>query len=297
MNTLKIILCSLFFFSLQAYAQVDGNERLITGISNVRIKVADVESSIRFYCEGLGLKLAYKDANCAFIETPDKVYLEIMGGGINTANTSGITHICLNTYDVDKTFVRALEYGGKPSRPDSPEPSTYNGLRMGFVATPTGEEVELWYIEKNGIQRETVIGDQYIKCFVHPAITVPDMPASVKFYEALGIRLKMDWGWGCSMQLADNREMELFTEGSYSDNKNSYIHIGFFVTNLEKAIEKAVEMGGVLLSKSPVEGNRQSALIRSLAGEVIELVAVDATSQPGSKYRTNTPQKLINLFD
>ena len=298
-NYLPFILLLLFLHgNLLAQEDLTTNKKdLITGISNVCIKVSDINESIRFYCDGLGLELTYKDDTCAIIQTPDHILIELISGGKIQPNQSGITHICLNTYDVDATFARALAYGGKPSRPDSPEPSTYQGLRMGFVAAPSGEEIELWYIEKNGIQREPIIGTHYIKCFVHPAFTVPDMPAAVAFYEALGIRLKMDWGWGCSMQLMDKREMEIFTEGSYSNNTNSYISIGFFVGNLDIAIKTAISKGGTLLRKTEDTGNRQSAYIKGVAGETIQLVYILPNKITIEKYKGNTPKELVNLFD
>lgn len=267
----------------------------IQGLSHINIKVEDVDAAVRFYCEGLGLHLKRRDMRGAIITTPDNIILEITGNGTFVQNTSGITHICLNTYDVDAAFERALAFGAAISRPQNPEPYTYKDLRMAFVSTPTGEEIEMWYIQKGDIFREPVVNHQYIKCLTHVAVTVPDMSASIKFYEALGARLKVDWEWGCSIQLPDMRELELFTGGEYSDNKNGYTHFCFYTEDVDAAAQKIAAIGGQILGPGYDRSNLRICFCKGPAGEVIELFQMYHDHREPDVYDTY-PDKLPDLF-
>ncbi len=267
----------------------------IDGLGHIDLKVADVDAAVRFYCDGLGLALKRRNGHGAVLITPDNVIIEITGGGSLGKNASGITHICLNTYDVDAAFQRALDFGAAIARPQDPEPYTYNNLRMGFINTPTGEELELWYIQKNGMLREPIVGNRYIKCFVHVAITVPDMPACIRFYEALGARLKVDWDWGCSIQLPDMRELELFTGGEYSDNKSGYTHFSFYTNDVNAMAQAVFEAGGQILQRPYDWSNQRVCLCRGLAGEVIELFEMYHDGREADVYDV-IPDKLPDLF-
>lgn len=266
----------------------------ITGLGHINIKVDHVDTAVRFYCEGLGLKLRRRDERGAIIETPDKIVLEISCDGTFVQNTSGITHLCFNTYDADAAFKRALSYGAKISRPNDPEPYTYNNLRMAFVYAPTGEEIEFWYIQKSGVMREPVIDNHYIKCLPHVAITVPDMPACIKFYEGLGAKLKVDWEWGCSIQLPDMRELELFTGGQYANNKNGYTHFCLYTGDVDEAARRIVQLGGQIVHESYDWSNLRICFCRGLAGEVIELFQMYEDRAPD--IFDTYPHKLPDLF-
>ena len=97
-------------------------------------------------------------------------------------------------------------------------------LNIGFVIAPTGEEVEFWDIAAVGDEPPCDEQGCYIKTMVHPAFTVENLAASKAFYEALGIRPKVDWGWGCSMLMDDNREIELFSGGHVCNNTGGITH-------------------------------------------------------------------------
>ena len=246
----------------------------VTGLRHVRLSVPCVADAVRFYCQGLGLALVRQDDMEAVITTPDGIAFFVSAGGKGEGDTSGITHICLNTFDVDVTFERALALGAVPSRESDLTPTTYKNLRMAFVRTPSGEEIEFWGIMRpNGSFGEPMPGDCYVKHFVHVAMTVPDMQESIRFYESLGARLKVDWEWGCSMRLDDMRELELFTGGHYVSAPKTYKSFAFFT--------------GI--------GDRQAKKSRlGPAGETIEFVQWDefARNLDGKK----APDRLPDLF-
>jgi hypothetical protein len=119
---------------------------------------------------------------------------------------------------------------------------------------------------------ESMPGNCFIKHFVHVAVTVPDMPASVRFYESLGAKLKVDWEWGCSMRLNDLRELELFTGGQYAENPKAYCSFGI-LTHGEK---------------------EQEAKRLGLSGETIEFVRLNDCI--GDMQLSNAPVTLPDLF-
>ena len=244
----------------------------IIGFNHISMDVPDVDAALRFYCEGLGLELRRRDAYNGIVITPDGVILEINPGGTDGWDAGGITHICFNTYDVDAAFRRALAYGAIPSREQDPEPYTYQNLRMAFVRTPSGEEIELWSIRRgDGSFGEPMEQGCYIKQYVHTALTVPDMSACVRFYEDLGIRLKVDWEWGCSMTLPDGRELELFAGGTTAESPKAYTHLCFQTDDVEATLRKITELGGWILHQPYDWSNLRIAFAAGLAGETIEL--------------------------
>ncbi len=268
----------------------------IKGIDHVALLAADVDAAVRFYCDGLGLTLKQRDDHTAIIVTPDGVVLEISPGGTAQWDKGGITHVCLNTYDVDAAFARALEYGAVRSRPQDPEPYTYKDLRMAFVRTPSGEEIEFWGIQKpDGGFGEPVVNGKYIKNFVHVALTVPDMYACVRFYEGLGAKLKVDWEWGCSMTLPDGREFELFTGGETVSEPKPYTHMCLLTDDVDGALEQVVALGGKVAHEPYDWSNLRIGFAAGLAGETIEFFYLYPDGRDPDVFDA-PPDRLPDLF-
>lgn len=273
-----------------------GNGKIL-GIDHVDIRVPDVDAAVRFYCDGLGLHLKRRDDYNAIVETPDGVILEVSPGGTDKGDTSGITHVCYNTWDVDAAFARALECGAKPSRESDPVPSTYKDLRMAFVRAPSGEEIEFWSImQPNGKFGEPVPNGHYVKNFVHTAFTVPDMAVCVAFYEGLGAKLKVDWEWGCSMILPDGREFELFTGGEKLTQKpEGYTHVCLLTDDVEAALERVKQLGGAVAHEPYDWSNLRIAFATGLAGEIIEFFMLYQEGRAPDVFE-KAPQPLPDLF-
>jgi catechol 2,3-dioxygenase-like lactoylglutathione lyase family enzyme len=269
--------------------------KYIEGIGHVDIHVPDVDAAVRFYCEGLGLDLLRRDDHNGIAQTPDGVILELSPGGSSRGDSSGITHVCYNTYDVDKTFRRALEYGAVISRPKDPEPYTYKDLRMAFVRAPSGEEIEFWSIMHKGVFGEEAPAGKYIKQFVHTALTVPDMKACVAFYEGLGAKLKTDWEWGCSISLADGRELELFSGGEYASDAQGYRHVCLVTGSVDAAAERVVELGGAITHEPYDWSNLRICFCRGIMGEVIEFFQYYHDGRKPDVF-VRPPDTLPNLF-
>jgi catechol 2,3-dioxygenase-like lactoylglutathione lyase family enzyme len=266
----------------------------IAGLSHVDIHVPDVDKAVAFYCEGLGLRLKRRDSHNGIVETPDGIILELSPGGPAGGDSSGITHVCYNTWDVDKAFRRALEFGAVRSRPENPEPYTYKDLRMAFARAPSGEEIEFWSVARNGSFGEPAPEGRYIRHFVHAALTVQDKKGCVKFYEALGARLKVDWDWGCSLTLADGRELEIFSGGQYARDPKAYRHLAFFTPDIAAASKQVLELGGSISHEPYQWSNLQVCFCRGPQGEVIEFFEWQGSENADVFDRK--PEKLPDLF-
>lgn len=270
--------------------------RIIQGINHVDIHVPDVDAAIKFYCDGLGLHLKRRDGYNGIVETPDGVILELSPKGTNEYEMSGITHVCYNTWDVDKTFHRALAYGAVRSRESDPEPYTYKDLRIAFVRTPSGEEIEFWSVmNPDGTFGLPMPGSNYIRHFVHVALTVPDMQACVRFYEGLGAKLKVDWEWGCSMTLLDGRELELFTGGQYAQAPKAYRHMCLLVDDVEQALDQVIRLGGSISHEPYDWSNLRIAFARGIAGETIEFFSMYQDGRQPDVF-DHSPAPLPDLF-
>ncbi len=213
---------------------------MIQGYANFKIKAPDKEKALKFYTEALQMPLTAADTAIF----PEGTTVTVLGGGEASANTSGFTHLCLDTCNADDGWERAIAVGCVPSR-ESDHPTGGGGLYGGFLRNTGGEEIELWHICKNGQQSEPYESGAFTKAFVHAAVTAPDMEKTIQFYEALGIRLKLHWGWGCSMQLQNKQELEVFPGGDASRNESGLIEVTFAVDDAKATYEIALQNGGV----------------------------------------------------
>lgn len=141
-----------------------------TGIGHVGVTVADLERAVRFYTDGLGMRVAVRQTSAAdylaltgypgleiataFVEAPgDAVRIELQeyrrvgDHGVREPGTApvGSSHICLRVADAADTLERAEAAGGRrvtdPVRIDS-------GINDGGVAVylrdPDGYTIELF---------------------------------------------------------------------------------------------------------------------------------------------------------
>ncbi len=212
---------------------------MITGYANLKIKAPDREKALAFYTEALQMPKAAEDT----VRFPEGTTVTVIDGGAASANTSGYTHLCLDTCNADDGWARAVKVGAVPSR-ESDHPTGGGGLYGGFLRNSGGEEIELWHICKNGETSEPYTEGNFVKAFVHAAVTAPDMEAAIKFYEALGIRLKIHWGWGCSMQLANKQEIEIFPGGDAAENQSGLVEVTFAVDDAKTTLKTALANGG-----------------------------------------------------
>lgn len=122
------------------------------GLHHISIRVADYETSVRFYAEGLGFKKFIewrakdKVSMCALLDAGDGTHIELLGGAAPGSRIEEKIHIAFKTDDCDGAFKRALAYGAVPDR----EPTdttlgdfgTQASSRYAKVKGPDGEILE-----------------------------------------------------------------------------------------------------------------------------------------------------------
>ncbi len=125
------------------------------GFHHIALKAVNFEESIKFYTEGLGMKLytmwGEGDGKIAMLDLGDGGILELFAGGTDAerANPQYI-HFALKVDDVDAAYETALKAGAKPKSLPKVVPLDSAPVKItlncGFVYGPSGEELELFRI-------------------------------------------------------------------------------------------------------------------------------------------------------
>lgn len=126
-------------------------------LHHVAVNCTDLERSVGFYTEGLGLEAAHRwDAPpmvsaAAFLPVGDGSWIELFAGGeaggLRGQQAAGLTHLAIAVDDVRAAFDALVAAGGVPA--DPPATRTLHGepemqATMAFVVGPDGEVVELY---------------------------------------------------------------------------------------------------------------------------------------------------------
>jgi glyoxylase I family protein len=109
----------------------------IRGFSHVCVRVSDLERSLAFYRDGLGLRVIFDPGSSVTVEL-----LQLPAPAEpqrRSRQATGYTNISLAVSDLDAAY-RALE--GRGLRPLQ-RPVEVGGVRMFFLADPDGTPVEL----------------------------------------------------------------------------------------------------------------------------------------------------------
>ena len=119
------------------------------------IRASDFESTLRFYTEGLGFRVAVRwgqgDGRAALLDTGDGNYMEVFAGGKRApgepAPEGAILHYALRTTDCDAAIERARAAGATVTV----EPKTLDldsqpkiSIRIAFCKGPDGELIEFF---------------------------------------------------------------------------------------------------------------------------------------------------------
>ena len=122
------------------------------GFHHVSMKVRDLDTSIKFFTEGLGFveRLSWGQApqRTVLLDTGDENYFEISQGNPEQVNEDGVfQHIALRTDDCEAAIEAAREAGAVVTLETkdvtiSAEPPLQ--LRIAFFKGPDGEVIELF---------------------------------------------------------------------------------------------------------------------------------------------------------
>lgn len=122
---------------------------MIHKLEHVGVMVKDMDASIRFYTEVLGLQLAGRvsldgETELGFLSFPetDNVQVELISKGHDGLPERGkVDHIAFTVSDIDRETERLKELGVKLIE----EPYTIlDGVRIAFFYGPDGERLEFY---------------------------------------------------------------------------------------------------------------------------------------------------------
>jgi glyoxylase I family protein len=121
------------------------------GLHHIAVHATDFESSLRFYCQGLGFRLLSRweegGQPAAMLAIGDGTYLELYGGAPPGAPSPGrLLHLALRASDCDAALARAVAAGAAvimaPEVADLPAQPRPLRVRIAFCSGPDGEEIE-----------------------------------------------------------------------------------------------------------------------------------------------------------
>jgi lactoylglutathione lyase len=135
---------------------------MITGIGHTAYRVRDLEASLDYYCNKLGLQEMFRlDRDGAvwlvYVRVTDNAFIELFPNGndevAQTPTTRGYTHLCMNVDDMDRTLKelasRGLEITGEPKQ-------GRDGNIQYWIADPDGNRIELMQMGANSLQAQAV---------------------------------------------------------------------------------------------------------------------------------------------
>jgi glyoxylase I family protein len=134
------------------------------GFHHIAIRAFDFDETLKFYCEGLGLKRTHgwgkderaeggKDSRAALLDTGDGNYIEVFAGRAACRPDSdpedALLHFALRTTNTDEALERARAAGATVTmEPKSVTPSYSERpleFRIAFVRGPNGEIIEFFH--------------------------------------------------------------------------------------------------------------------------------------------------------
>lgn len=128
------------------------------GFHHIALKAENFEESLKFYTEGLGMKLYTQwgegDKRIAMLDLGDGGILELFAGGESiTTGNGGYIHFAMKVDDVGMAYETALKAGAKPKSAPRVVPLESAPVKLtlncGFVFGPSGEELEFFRIVEN----------------------------------------------------------------------------------------------------------------------------------------------------
>ena len=129
---------------------------MIKGIGHLALTVQDMEKSLHFYCDILGMKRAFDipDDNgepwIEYINVSSGQFIELFYGGQNKVpepeDAIGFNHICLEVEDIEEI---ARHLTGKGVALDSAPKQGKDNNYQCWVKDPDGNRIEFMQIEKS----------------------------------------------------------------------------------------------------------------------------------------------------
>ena len=133
-----------------AQSDKTGRYDMIKGLSHIAVRARDLEASLRFYREILGLEEAFRiteedgRVRLLYLWIAPGQFIEIFPGGTTDpergSHMTGMQHICLEVDSVEAAYDRLCALGVKP---DSEITTGKAGGRQFWLHDPDGNPIEL----------------------------------------------------------------------------------------------------------------------------------------------------------
>jgi lactoylglutathione lyase len=137
--------------------------RGINGLGHVAIKVTDLDRSLDYYVNKLGLpemmRLEKDDGSVwlVYLRITDEQYLEVFPGAENDRapgwNANGMNHMCLAVDDIDVVLAQ-IEAAGLQLL--LPLKTAIDGNRQAWLEDPDGNRIELMEMAPDSLQYQAI---------------------------------------------------------------------------------------------------------------------------------------------
>lgn len=132
---------------------------MIIGLGHVAYKVKDLDKSLEFYCNKLGLKEVFRlyhdngELMLVYLKVANGQFIELFPGGVykgkDEDESIGFKHLCLHVDDIFATLEelkkKGLEIKGQPLM-------GADGNYQYWLEDPDGNKIELMQIMPNSLQ-------------------------------------------------------------------------------------------------------------------------------------------------
>ena len=134
---------------------------MIKGLSHIAVRARDLEESLRFYREILGLEEAFRLQNddgttrIVYLWIAPGQFIEVFPDGTTDpergGHMTGMQHICLETADVEKEYERLVSSGFAP---DTEVMTGRAKCRQFWIHDPDGNPIELMELGPESMQAQ-----------------------------------------------------------------------------------------------------------------------------------------------
>jgi catechol 2,3-dioxygenase-like lactoylglutathione lyase family enzyme len=128
---------------------------MITGVSHACFVVNDLDHSIEFYAEKLGLPVAFEfkndegDVTGVYLHAGARSFIELFEGEPEqTPRTASFKHICLEVDDMDATVAELEDRGVEVRNKKLGE----DGAWQAWLKDPDGNDIELHHFTAESLQ-------------------------------------------------------------------------------------------------------------------------------------------------
>ncbi len=122
---------------------------MITGIGHAAFGVADLERSLAFYCQGLGLREAFRlygergETRIVYIQVAGADFIELFPDRSAAPAKGSYRHLCLVVDDMDRTLE---DLGAQGITPLHPKQQGKDHNWQAWLVDPDGNRIELMEI-------------------------------------------------------------------------------------------------------------------------------------------------------